>query len=176
MTAPRFNDARHHHRQDRQPDTAPPQSLAIGPAVFLPASGLVILGQRQARLRPKTVAVLSLLLEHAGRVLPREKLLQEIWPGAGVTDDNLTQSIGEIRRALGPDLAASLRTIPARGYMLAVFESVPSSNPALPMPSLVPDGEPYESRVRQLELRVVQLERLLQPGTNSVPQVGPPDR
>jgi hypothetical protein len=60
--------------------------------------------------------------------------------------------------------------------MLAVFESVPSSNPSLPMPSLVPDGEPYESRVRQLELRVVQLERLLQRGTDSVPQDGPPDR
>jgi len=30
------------------------------------------------------------------------------------------------------------------------------------MMSPVPTGEPYESRVRQLELRVVQLERLLQ--------------
>ena len=176
MTAPMFHDGAYHHRQDRQPDTAPPQSLRIGPAVFLPAPGLVILGQRQARLRPKTAAVLNLLLQHAGRVLTRETLLQEIWPGAGVTDDNLTQSIGEIRRALGPDLAASLRTIPARGYMLAAFESVPAANPALPMPSLVPDGEPYESRVRQLELRVVQLERLLQRGTDIVPQDGPPGR
>ena len=32
------------------------------------------------------------------------------------------------------------------------------------MISPVPTGEPYESRVRQLEMRVVQLEQFLNPG------------
>jgi hypothetical protein len=43
-------------------------------------------------------------------------------------------------------------------------QAAPAANAADAMMSPVPTGEPYESRVRQLELRVVQLERLLNPG------------
>jgi DNA-binding winged helix-turn-helix (wHTH) protein len=145
------------------PQSAPPQSLRIGAAIFLPAPGFLIIGAQQKGLRPKTAEVLKLLLENPGRIVPRGELLQKVWPDAAVTDDNLTQSISEIRRALGPGLADSLKTVQGRGYILS-----PSAAPAESAPdaliSPVPTGEPHESRVRQLELRVVQLEQLLHPG------------
>jgi DNA-binding winged helix-turn-helix (wHTH) protein len=153
------------------PQAAPPPSLRIGPAIFLPVPGFLIIGTEQKGLRPKTADVLKLLLENQGRMVPREELLRKVWPDLGVTDDNLTQSIGEIRRALGPGLAGLLKTVQGRGYILsssAAMDPAPQAAPAASaadaIMSPVPTGEPYESRVRQLEMRVVQLERLLQPG------------
>jgi transcriptional regulator HilA, main transcriptional regulator of SPI1 len=34
-------------------------------------------------LRPKTLAVLSHLINHAGQVITREELLQAVWPNSG---------------------------------------------------------------------------------------------
>ena len=143
------------------PQAASPQSLRIGAAIFLPAPGFLMIGAQQKRLRPKTAEVLKLLLENPGRIVPRGELLQKVWPDAAVTDDNLTQSISEIRRALGPALADSLKTVQGRGYILSPSAAPAESAPDA-MTSPVPTGEPHESRVRQLELRVVQLERLIQ--------------
>ncbi|MFN7595086.1 MAG: transcriptional regulator [bacterium] len=143
------------------PQAASPPSLRIGAAIFLPAPGFLIIGAQQKGLRPKTAEVLKLLLENPGRIVPRGELLQKVWPDAVVTDDNLTQSISEIRRALGPGLADTLKTVQGRGYILTPSAAPGESAPDA-MPSPVPTGEPHESRVRQLELRVVQLERLIQ--------------
>ncbi|MCA3427803.1 MAG: winged helix-turn-helix domain-containing protein, partial [Roseomonas sp.] len=98
------------------PQATPPPSLRIGAAIFLPAPGFLMIGAQQKRLRPKTAEVLKLLLENPGRIVPRGDLLRKVWPDLGVTDDNLTQSIGEIRRALGPGLAGLLKTVQGRGY------------------------------------------------------------
>lgn len=144
------------------PQAASPPSLRIGAAIFLPAPGFLMIGAQQKRLRPKTAEVLKLLLENPGRIVPRGELLQKVWPDAVVTDDNLTQSISEIRRALGPGLADSLKTVQGRGYIFSPSAAPAESAPDA-MTSHVPTGEPHESRVRQLELRVVQLEQLLHP-------------
>ncbi|MBW8271060.1 winged helix-turn-helix domain-containing tetratricopeptide repeat protein [Caldovatus aquaticus] len=74
----------------------------------------------EVALRPKSAEVLRHLAEHAGRLVPREALLQAVWPGVFVTDDSVTQCIAEIRRALGEAGAPLLRTLPKRGYLLAV--------------------------------------------------------
>jgi DNA-binding winged helix-turn-helix (wHTH) protein/tetratricopeptide (TPR) repeat protein len=74
---------------------------------------------RAIQLRPKTYEVLRHLLDNAGRVVPREELLETVWPGVFVTDDSVTQCVAEIRRALGPK-AANLRTLKRRGYVLDV--------------------------------------------------------
>lgn len=93
------------------PQAASPPRLRIGAAIFLPAPGFLMIGSRQKRLRPKTAEVLKLLLENPGRIVPRGELLQKVWPDAAVTDDNLTQSISEIRRALGPASAGLPKTM-----------------------------------------------------------------
>ena len=41
-----------------------------------------------------------------------------IWPDVFVTDDSITQCVGEIRRALGEEGVGMLRTLPKRGYLL----------------------------------------------------------
>jgi adenylate cyclase len=71
-------------------------------------------------LRPQAFAVLRYLAEHAGRLVTKEELMQALWSGVVVTDDNLVQCIHEIRRAFQDDHRVVLKTAPKRGYRLVV--------------------------------------------------------
>jgi DNA-binding winged helix-turn-helix (wHTH) protein len=68
-------------------------------------------------LRAKTWAVLLYLAERPGVLVTREELLDAVWPGVAVTSDTLTQSIGELRRALNAALATPpfIETVHRRG-------------------------------------------------------------
>ena len=68
-------------------------------------------------LRAKSFALLRLMVENAGLLLPRATIMETLWPNIHVTDDNLTQCIHEIRDALGRNSRRLLRTVPRRGYI-----------------------------------------------------------
>src|SRR5689334_20071493 len=69
-------------------------------------------------LSPKASAVLRCLLEHAGRLVGKDELLDRVWPDAAVSDGSLKVCIGEIRRALGDAVATDrfIATEHRRGY------------------------------------------------------------
>ena len=77
-------------------------------------------------LRAQAFAVLRYLAERPGRVVGKAELMDAVWPGVAVTDDSLVQAIGDIRRALGDEARAVIRTVPRRGYRL-VPPAPPSS-------------------------------------------------
>jgi TolB-like protein/DNA-binding winged helix-turn-helix (wHTH) protein len=97
---------------------APKHPLRFAGGSFDPLRGELRLGERLTRLRPRSAAVLALLLQEQGRVVGREALMRQVWPDAVVTDDSLAQCIKEIRRALGP-AADRIRTLPRLGYAFA---------------------------------------------------------
>ncbi len=70
-------------------------------------------------LRPKSFALLRLLVENAGQLLSREAIMEALWPNVFVTEDNVTQCIHDIRGILGADSLQMLRTVPRRGYLFA---------------------------------------------------------
>ena len=72
------------------------------------------------RLEPKVMEVLVCLAKHAGDPLPKERLLQAVWPDTSVSDDVLSRSISELRRVFGDDArqARVIQTISKRGYRL----------------------------------------------------------
>jgi adenylate cyclase len=80
---------------------------------------------RPVELRPKALEVLLLLAGHAGRVVDKGTLMARVWPGVVVGDDSLTQTVVEIRRALGDHERQILCTVARRGYRLQ--SSVPSA-------------------------------------------------
>ncbi|HUF48565.1 MAG TPA: winged helix-turn-helix domain-containing protein [Vicinamibacterales bacterium] len=94
------------------------------------------------RVKPKTMDVLISLVDCAGEVLTREQLLEKVWQNAYVTDDVITQAIGELRRALHDDVRRPvfIETIPRRGYRLihpvrlltADWPDAPSDAPVIP--------------------------------------------
>lgn len=71
-------------------------------------------------LRPKSLALLTYLLEHSGRVVGRDELMAELWPGIRVVNDSLAQCVHDVRRALGDGGQQLLRTLPRHGYLLTV--------------------------------------------------------
>ena len=77
-------------------------------------------------LRPKSFALLRLLVENAGRVVDRDRIMAAVWPDVVVTDESITQCVRDIRKALGDDGSRLLRTLPKRGYLLAVEVTAPT--------------------------------------------------
>lgn len=52
----------------------------------------------EVHLHPKAFAVLRYLIEHSGRLVTRNALLETVWAGLHVTDAVLTESMKEIRK------------------------------------------------------------------------------
>ena len=74
----------------------------------------------EVRLRHKSFELLRLFVENAGRLLNRDRINQAIWSDVIVNDDSITQCVRDIRRALGDESLAILKTVPRRGYIFAV--------------------------------------------------------
>ena len=69
-------------------------------------------------LRPKTFDVLCYLVEHAGELVSKENLLEEVWKNSYVVEGVLTTSMSELRKLFG-DTARNQRfiaTVYRRGY------------------------------------------------------------
>jgi TolB-like protein/DNA-binding winged helix-turn-helix (wHTH) protein/tetratricopeptide (TPR) repeat protein len=75
-------------------------------------------------LRPRSLAVLRLLAENAGRLVTKDELISKVWDDVAVTEDSLTQCVADIRKAIGDEDRRVLRTVPRKGYLL-----VPSQRP-----------------------------------------------
>lgn len=61
---------------------------------------------------------LALMVSEAGRLVTKDRFLDEVWKGVPVTDEALTQAIRSLRRALGDDAARPrmIETAPRHGY------------------------------------------------------------
>jgi TolB-like protein/DNA-binding winged helix-turn-helix (wHTH) protein len=100
----------------------------VGPWLVQPSLNTVSRNGAPMRLTLKAMEVLVCLAEHAGESVPKEELLQTIWPKTFVTDDVLKGSISELRRVLEDDAKEPriIQTIPKRGYrLIAPIEIVP---------------------------------------------------
>ena len=69
-------------------------------------------------LTAKAFDTLCVLVENRHRVLSKDELLAAVWPGRVVEENNLSQAISAVRRALGTDASDHryLVTVPGRGY------------------------------------------------------------
>ncbi len=106
------------------------QTIVIGNhAVDLSREALIDSGGSIVPLRPRAWMVLRFLALHAGRLVGKNELMDEVWADCAVTEDSLVQAVGDIRRALGETGRTALRTLPRRGYMLVTDESRPATVP-----------------------------------------------
>jgi TolB-like protein/DNA-binding winged helix-turn-helix (wHTH) protein/Tfp pilus assembly protein PilF len=70
-------------------------------------------------LRPKSFDVLLHLITSAGRIVPKEELLDSVWPDVTVTDESLERCVSDIRAALSDSQRNILKTVSRRGYLFA---------------------------------------------------------
>ena len=75
-------------------------------------------GDRDIDLRPKAFQVLCHLASNAGRLVPKQELIEAVWPAVAVSDDSLVQCIRELRDKIGDDNHRLIRTVHRRGYLL----------------------------------------------------------
>ncbi len=79
-------------------------------------------------LTPKQFDTLLYLVENAGDVLEKDRMMAAIWPGMIVEENNLNQAISHLRRVLGDDGAEHryILTVPRRGYRFVADVRVPA--------------------------------------------------
>lgn len=87
-------------------------------------------GQQLISLRPKTFAVLEYLVQHAGRSVSKDDLLDAVWPETAVSDTVLKVCVRELRGALGdhPKQPRFIETAHRSGYRFlaeAVTDNLP---------------------------------------------------
>src|SRR5262244_6658 len=90
----------------------------FGPFRLDPSQDLLLEGTRKIPLTPKAYQTLLVLVEHRGRTLGKDELLQKIWPDAFVEEATLAQNIFTLRKQLRDDrdTALYIQTVPKRGY------------------------------------------------------------
>jgi len=85
---------------------------------------------RELPLAGKAFDTLCVLVENAGRVVSKQELIERLWPGLHVEENNLAQHISLVRKTLAAvDTSIEyVQTMPRRGYRFAAdVESVVES-------------------------------------------------
>ena len=96
-------------------------------------------------LNARYLDALALLVSEAGKLVSKDRFLEEVWRGVAVTDEALTQCIKTLRRQLGDDAANPrfIETVPKHGYrFIAPVEAAGEAagpSPALPIPDATPE-------------------------------------
>jgi DNA-binding winged helix-turn-helix (wHTH) protein/tetratricopeptide (TPR) repeat protein len=99
---------------------------------------------KELPLRPKSFALLQFLVENAGRLLSYDEIMAALWPDIYVSENNVTQCMSDVRRALGPEAQQTLRTVCRRGYLFTA--SVTQEQKTTRNPRVVDDSIAFKKQ------------------------------
>jgi TolB-like protein/DNA-binding winged helix-turn-helix (wHTH) protein/Flp pilus assembly protein TadD len=90
----------------------------FGPFSLDPRERILWRDGKALAVTPKVFDTLLFLVRNQGRVLSKDELLQEIWPGTFVEEVNLAVNVSTLRKLLGenPQDGRYIVTVPGRGY------------------------------------------------------------
>ncbi len=114
--------------QDHTPEGAKPMMsqqteriYVFGPFRVNAVKRLLLRDDESVPITSKVFDTLLVLVEHSGEVLQKDQLMKALWPDTCVEENNLTQHVSMLRKALG-ERASDHRyivTVPGRGYKFA---------------------------------------------------------
>ena len=90
-----------------------PYALRFGRAEFRPDERALFVDGAPSALGARALDLLQALIERRDRVVTKNELLDAVWPGLVVEENNLQVQVSALRKALGPQAIA---TVPGRGY------------------------------------------------------------
>src|SRR5262245_26508010 len=128
----------------------------FGPFLYDAASHGLLREGLEIPLTHKSRELLLLFLHNPGRLLTREEITEKVWPDVAVTDDAVRFQVAELRKALGDQGDAALRTIRGEGYRWEAAVRPAADRPVRP-PEQPGDGPPPHRFRLVLETREVQL-------------------
>jgi predicted ATPase/DNA-binding winged helix-turn-helix (wHTH) protein/Tfp pilus assembly protein PilF len=118
------------------------ESLRFGRAEARPRERQLLIDGVPAPIGARAFDVLMALIERRGCLVSKGELLDLVWPGLVVEENNLQVQISTLRRLLGPQVIA---TIAGRGYRFtAALDQEPASDPR---PERT--GDPMSAATRQ---------------------------
>jgi len=118
------------------------RSVAFGRYRMFPALHLLLRDGDRIDLGARAFAVLWTLLEAGGKVVSKDELIDKVWAGAIVEENNLQAQMSAIRRALGPD-REMISTEFGRGYRLSAPGHANGPLGRAPAAPVAPPDLPY---------------------------------
>jgi len=97
----------------------------VGPFRVDAKAEMLFRGTEPVALGRRAVALLRLLVEHAGMPVSKEMLIEAAWPGLAIEESNLTVQIAALRRVFGeqPESATWIETLRGRGIAMSARRS-----------------------------------------------------
>lgn len=89
--------------------------IRLGEFELLPSERMLLSGGSPLELGARAFDLLLVLVGNAGRLVSKAALIEHVWPGLIVEENNLPAQIANLRRVLG---AEAIRTVPGFGYRL----------------------------------------------------------
>ena len=101
-------------------------------------------GSEQIPLPPKPFAVLQYLVEHPGRLISHDELLDALWPETYVQPQVLRTYMLDLRKALGDDARQPIyiQSLPKRGYRFVAGVTEREQTAQIPATSKAPSASP----------------------------------
>ena len=112
-----------------------PHCYRFGQVEIRPDERRILINGQPANVGARAFDVLLALIDHRDRVVSKDELLEIVWPGLVVEENNLQVQVSTLRKLLGPQ---ALITIPGRGYRLALPLETDSGAPPASMPKPAP--------------------------------------
>ena len=90
----------------------------FGPYQLDSAGQRLLHGADPVPLLGRHLRILHVLVSHAGRIVPKEALIETVWADVAVTDNSLERAVSDIRKTLGvqPDGTSYVKNVKRQGY------------------------------------------------------------
>jgi TolB-like protein/DNA-binding winged helix-turn-helix (wHTH) protein len=118
-----------------------------------PSAFRVLKAGRPIAIEPKAFDLLGFLIQHRGRLVEKQELLDAVWKDTAVTENALTRVVAQLRKALGdpPAEPRYIETVPTRGYRFIAPVRLVDASSVATGPS-VPETTPGPGRGRTIWL------------------------
>lgn len=136
------------------------REVLFGDFAFDDGKSLLSRGGVPVKIQPKPLALLAHLIAHRDRVVPKEELLERLWPGVTVSEQAMSSALRDLRRALDEtaENPRAIQTVRGRGFRFVAklaqestaqrIEAPPASRP--PRGDLVDRDEPLRALLSAL--------------------------